>query len=203
MAALASPPELAARLNTTFDAGQAAQAEQYLQEASALVRNATGRQTISFVAGDTFTVESPNGLWLDLPQHPVRAVHSVIVVNQTVTDYTQVGDRLFRRCSWDNRFRRGSWWPWFPDQFPFTVTVNYDHGYDADDDGIQLAKAATMAIATQAIVNPSGAASEGIDDYRVVFRSDAQPLEMTDSLEERLRRTYGRTAFTIRPQVRL
>jgi hypothetical protein len=203
MAPLASPTELAARLNTIFDAGQAAQAEQLLNEASALVRNAAGGQMISLVEGDTFTVEAPTGLWLDLPQLPVQQVTAVLVIDQPVTDYQLVGNRLFRRSSWDNRYRIGSWWPWFPEQFPYTVTVTYDHGLASDDDRIALAKGACMAIATQAVINPGGVAAESIDDYRVQFRADAQPLEMTEALEKRLMRAYGRSAFSVRPQVRL
>lgn len=202
MASLATAPDLAARLNTTFDAGQTAQAEQFLEEASALIRATTG-QTISFVAGDTFTTEAPNGLWLDLPQRPVRQIGSVLVGDQPVTDVTLVGDRLFRRASWDNRYVVGSWWPWFPAAFPYTVTIIYDHGYHSADEGIVLAKSACLAIASQTVVNPGGVASEAIDDYRVQFRDNAGTLTMSEALEKRLVQAYGRGAFTVRPAARL
>lgn len=200
MASLATVADFANRLNVTFDTGQAAQAQALLDEASGLIRSVTG-QTLSQVVGDVISREAPDGVWFDLPQRPVSRVAAVVVQTQTVTDFTVVGARLYRRAGWDNRRTMGSWWPWFPQSEPYLVQVTYDHGYAADDDDYQLAKSACMVTAAQAVANPYGAQRESIDDYQVVFRDG--PLELSENLERRLIKQYGRAAHTIRPAVKL
>lgn len=200
MTSLASPADLATRLNTTFTAGQTAQAQMLLDEASSLIRALTG-QTLTIVTGDTITVEAPTGAWLDLPQRPVTNVESVSSDDVPVTDFKVIGNRLWRVGGWGRRFWYGMWLRNVP--YPHTVTVTYDHGYAPGDERLNLAKGAACTLASQAIAQPAGnVQSEAIDDYKVVFRANAGPLQMTEQVERALIQAYGRAAFSIRPVTR-
>jgi hypothetical protein len=200
MSSIASPTDLATRLNTTFTAGQTAQAQMLLDEASSLIRFTIG-QTLTAVTADSITLEAPSGAWLDLPQRPVTNVESVLSDGVPVTDYKLIGNRLWRVGGWGRRFWYGMWLRNVP--YPHTVTVVYDHGYAAGDEHLNLAKGVCCTLASQAIVQPAGnVQSEAIDDYKVVFRPNSGPLQMTADLEASLIRAYGRAAFSIRPAIR-
>lgn len=186
MAALADTTDLAGYLGvdgfTTF--AEAAQAELALESASAVVRERTGQQ-FTTATGDVVTFRS--GLcdeWLILPQRPVTAVTSVKVNQIPVTDYTLVGDRLWRYQGWaDIPFGTG----------PQTVEVTYDHGSDIVP---ELVKGAVLAVAAETITNPAGLAGETIDDY-TWRRSEGGGESATEQLLKLVDRRYGRKPLTV------
>lgn len=196
MASLATPADLATRLNTTFDSGQAAQAQAVLDEASSLIRAILGQQ-LTQVANDVITMDAPAGRWLDLPQRPVTSISTVLIGSLAISDWRQVGDRLYRAGGW-NRFRNGYWWPIFPNLDPPLVTVTYSHGLAVGDEKLNLAKGACCTLAMQAIVQPAGNVTmQSADEFRVMFKDDGATLEMTQRLEKALIKAYGRSTFTI------
>src|SRR5882762_10742071 len=81
--------------------------------ANLLIRQATGKvqaacgQTLVQVLGDTVVIDGHPDQWLELPQRPVTAVHSVTFqdgnlapVTLDPTQYTVVGNRLWRGYGW-------------------------------------------------------------------------------------------------------
>ena len=150
------------------------------------------RQDILAVTGDTFTVESPDGPWLTLPQRPVTNVNSVAVNGNTVTDYSKIGDRLYRVYGWR--------WPSVDTIPPLaiyglksTVTVDYDHGYATIPD---IIRATCLRVAARAYSNPSGYIREQVDDYAYERPATGAGVYLDDDDRRAIKR-YRRTSFAV------
>ena len=91
--------DVAVRLGVTLSAAESAQADAFCADASDLIREHC-RQEFTAQTGVVVEREAPEGPWLDLPQRPVTNVQSAAVNGNTVTDFSQIGDRLYRVYGW-------------------------------------------------------------------------------------------------------
>jgi hypothetical protein len=89
---------------------------------------------------------------LELPFKPVTAVSAVRINGATITGWTLRQGSLYRLAGF------GYLRAWPPDE----VAVDLTHGYATAPDEVKLA---TLEIAAGLYENPTGAASESIDDY--------------------------------------
>jgi hypothetical protein len=165
-----------------------------LECATALVQEAAGGQRIIEVVDDTVTLVGTTDSWLDLPQIPVTAVESVTLdgtaLVEGITDTAQYKLR-------GNRLWRSEGWQVYCDQ-PSDVEVVYTHGYAAGAQGLQLARNAVVSLAKAQYANPSGVASEAIDDYNVSYQAMSTSMELTPFLKAALRKKYGRRGQLVR-----
>lgn len=157
-----------------------AEATLLLEMATGAVQAAAGQDIVQRV-DDTVTLMGTVSSWLHLPQLPVTAVSAVTLDGQAVGDHKVVGARLWREGGWASN--PGT---------PSTVEVTYTHGYADGDPGLQLARSAVLATASQMFSNPTSATGFSIDDYREQY---AQSSEMAGTVPQRLqkalRRQYG------------
>lgn len=180
---LASVTQLADYLHETpWAVGSAEQrrAQQALDIASAIVRSRTGQR---FEAG-TYTVRltATDEQWLTLPQRDVSAVSAVTLDGTAVTDYTLVGNRLFRYSGW----RTDGYGPPLVD-VTFTTT-----GQVPDD-----VLGAVLAVAADIYENPRGLASETIGDY--TWRgSESERGSVADARLAEVARAYRRRPTSVR-----
>ncbi|GAA0738762.1 hypothetical protein Drose_04195 [Dactylosporangium roseum] len=207
---LATPADLASLLQSDLDLSTATL---LVEMATAVVQQAAGGQRIIQVIGDVITLGGYSDSWLDLPQIPVTAVSSVVLDGATLTpgaDYRLIGNRLWRRTGWQASL--GYPWDWqyapswpsarvppgYPVQEPSTVVVTYTHGHAPGAQELQLARSAVLAIAKVGYANPSGAASEAIDDYSVSYDAMAGRMEAAPHLKAALAKKYGRRGGLVR-----
>jgi hypothetical protein len=189
---LATPEQLASALQQDLDTSTA---NLWLNAATAVVQEAAGQRIIQVVA-DTATLLGNTDSWLDLPQIPVTAVISVTVDGTALTAVAAGGSTAgYRRYS--SRLWRGDGWQTYVGE-PSTVVVVNTHGYAAGAQELELARSAVLGLSKVAYVNPSGAKSEAIDDYRVAYEAIAAALEASPNLKAALRRQYGRRAGLVR-----
>lgn len=148
----ATPTELASYLQKDLDTSSATQA---LTLASADFAGAANTAFESTAV--TYQTEGSSGGRLVLPFQPIIAVSAVRVAGVTVTDYTRIGQIMYRLNRW------GGWV--FP---PALVEVDLTHGYTSVRDDVKLA---VLEIAGGIYENPTptGIASETIDDYSVKY----------------------------------
>ncbi len=190
---LATEESLAAFLQIPVDELDTAAAGVALEAATAVVQAAAGGQRILEVADDEVTLYGGTGSYLDLPQRPVTAVTSVTYRDTLLSQGTASGTwraaagGIWRDCGW-----AGSCYE------PSPVTVVYTHGYAEGDQRLQLARSATLMLAKNLFLNPSGIAREQIDDYSIAYDKAVQVLDSSPSLRAALRRQYGRRAATVR-----
>lgn len=149
MPSLATPAQLADYIRETpWTAGSPdeRQAQQALDIASGIVRSRTGRDW----ATGSFTAYLPatDSQWLSLPAD--ATVTAVTIDGAAVTDYTVVGERLFRYAGWLTSAYS-----------PPVITVIYTTSGVVPDDVL----GAVLAVAADIYENPRGLASESIDDY--------------------------------------
>lgn len=190
--AFTTAQDIADRLGRTFTDTETTQVAALIADATAQIQDFT-RQTILPVAGDTMTRESPDGPWLELPQRPVTVVTSVAVNGNTITDYSKIGDRLYRVYGWR--------WPSVDTIPPLaiyglksTVTVVYSHGYDPVPEPVA---AVCRRMVMRALASGvSGLASEKIDDYQYQAAEPGAGVILTPADEKQLRR-YRRPARSI------
>lgn len=165
-----------------------------LECATAVVQEAAGGQRIVQVVGDTFSLIGTTDSWLDLPQIPVTAVSAVTLDGVTLTSGTLVstyykhrGSRLWRTDGWQTYVG-----------MPSDVAGTYTHGWAAGSQELQVARGAVLSLAKGQFSNPSGVASESIDDYSVNFQAMSSSMDATPYLKAALRRRYGRRAGLVR-----
>lgn len=158
---------------------------------TSVIQAAAGGQRIVLVTDDVIEMEGQHGRYLQLPQIPVRSVASVTMNGSLITDYKLVGNRLRRRCGWWSATGL-----FCPD--PADLVIVCTHGYDTDEQGIQLGRGAVLGINSGAYGNPRGLKAESIDDYAVTYAALSAQLEATPSLKDAIRRQYGRKAGLVR-----
>jgi len=206
---LATPEDLASALQQDVDT---ATATLLIELGTAEVQQMAGGQRIIEVADDSISILGTSDSWLDLPQIPVTAVTSVIRDGITLTlntDYKVFGNRLWSRSGWQSNigwYGDYDWRPSFGDSWlgpePGTIQVVYTHGYPAGSQELQLARGAVISLASTVYSNPSGAASESIDDYSVSFAQTAAAMSAAAAsashLAAAIRRQYGRRGGLVR-----
>lgn len=173
MSMYATPTELAGFLQKDLDTYSATQA---LTLASADFAQAAGTRFESTAV--TYQAEGDSGNRLVLPFWPIIAVSAVRVAGVAVTDYTRIGQIMYRSAGW------GGWT--FP---PALVEVDLTHGYTTIPDDV---KAAVLETAAQAYDIPVGAViSESIDDYAVRYATTGGGLQLTKSAADVASRYRG------------
>lgn len=186
---LIEPQALANLLGRTVDE---AKANEVIAAATAVVQEAAG-QDLLFLADDVAEPEGDIAAELQLPQRPVTAVASVVLDGETLTedtDFVRSGSKLWRACGWQ---------PCYPT--PSKVVVTYSHGYQADDQRLELARSVCKVLAVPAYENVVAATSERVGDYAIAYDAATAKLETSPTLKTALRRKYGRSVGTIRQGV--
>jgi hypothetical protein len=208
MTALATPEQLASRLQMDLDLSSAQLA---VDGASGFVR-AISKQQFTFVSQET-VVLTGNEQVLTLPQRPlvVDAGPNLLTITEMAEfggiavsmvedrDYSRVGNQLTRGFPW--------WWNTsgrlmgYPRTRPLgvwapRVQVTYSHGYvTIPDDVVSV----VLDAASVLYDNPTGKRSFSIDDYTEVKAAEVLGAAMVQSIADKLgiagRR---RRAFSIR-----
>lgn len=191
---LATAEDLASILQDS--AVDASTADLLLECATAVVQAAAGGQRIVQVEDDEVTLyldDYDDVGYLTLPQRPVTAVSTVLIGETAVTDYYPQfsRNRLYRADGWRSTLVL------YGDQ-PSTVTVTYTHGYAPGDQRLQLARSATLMLASRGYVNPTGAIREQSDDYAVQYAEMVARMEAHPNLTRSLRAHYGSASSSVR-----
>lgn len=207
MLALATPAQLASRLQMDVDT---ASAELALAGASGFVR-AIARQTFSFVSQETVILRGTEQV-LRLPQRPavVDTGSNLLTVVELAEfggveltmvedrDYSRVGNELSRGYPWWGTNTRLMGYPrtrplgvWAP-----RVQVTYSHGYATIPDDVV---AVVLDAASVIYDNPTGLRSFSIDDYSETKASEVLGAAMVESIAVKLGITGRRKrSFSIR-----
>jgi hypothetical protein len=165
-----------------------------LECATAVVQDAAGGQRIVEVVDDELELLGTSDSWLDLPQIPVTAVDSVTLDGEALTEGVTDTAHFKRR---GNRLWRTDGWQTYCGQ-PSDVVVVCTHGFAAGSQDLQLARAAVLSLAKAGYANPSGVASESIDDYSINFQTMSAQMEASTYLKASLRKKYGRRGQLVR-----
>jgi hypothetical protein len=170
MAMYASPSELASYLQKDVDT---ATATLVLTIASDLFAN---RANTRFESNSvTYSVPSVDGTAnyrVYLPHTPVIAVSAVRINGTAITDYSRIGNVLYRLIGF------GFCWAFPPD----LIEVDYTHGYTTVPDEV---KGAVLETAAQAYEIPAAAViAESIDDYAVKYATTGGGLQLTSSAQD-------------------
>lgn len=205
---LVTPAELASWLQQDVDT---ATADLLIRQATGKVQAACG-QTLVQVTNDTAVIDGHPDKWLDLPQRPVTAVHSVTFqdgnqqpVTLDSTQYTVAGNRLWRGFGWQYATvlmppARIPYWKYLTYPPPSVITVVYDHGYAPGDMALEEARTVVFALCAQAYSNPGGSRSVTVDDYTETYSDAFAGMAMTAQTRDELRRRYGRRAGSVVPR---
>ena len=193
MASLASIADLTAR-GITVEPSETAVVQQYLDVASAVVRDAAG-SPISQTTG-TVKLEGFAAQWLRLPGQPVSAVSAVSIDGTAVTDYKLRSGALWRESGWK------------PTSEPSEVSVTYTHGLatvpaDIVDLVCRLAVQALVALragGAEAAAAARPVTSERIGDYAVTYdtSTDMGTMTLSDWQRDRLAARFGGGAAAVR-----
>jgi hypothetical protein len=151
-------------------AAQITAAQRALEEASAAIRNYCN-QFIEEVVDDVFTIDSPGGFRLFLPELPVQTVSLVVEDEETLT-----ADEDYKLGQWGilHRMPLGTRWA----SGIQNVTITYTHGYyDIPDDIIAVCvRAASRAyqagLKTAESEGVPGVSSKSLGDFSVSFQSE-------------------------------
>jgi hypothetical protein len=190
---LASPSDLASLLQKDVDT---ATATLVIEACTAVVQAAADGQRIVQVTNETDSVIGTLSPWLRLTQWPVTAVSAVTLdgVSLTVgvpgsgsTTYRLVGNRLWRQCGWQTYCGE-----------PSTVGFTYTHGYASGRQELQFGRGVVLSLGRGLFENPSGVASEKIDDYAVAYAAAEAALDASPSLKAAIRKQYGPRARMVR-----
>jgi len=144
----ATPADLASYLKQDVDTSTATLV---LQIASELFAQAAHTRFEATTV--TYQTQGSDGNLLTLPFRPIISVAAVRIGGVAVTDYTRIGQIMYRVNRWGG-------WPVFQ-----LVEVDLTHGYTAPGDDVKGAVLETSATAYQS-PDPS-TVSESIDDYSV------------------------------------
>jgi len=144
----ATPADLASYLKQDVDTSTATLV---LQTASELFAKAA--HTRFEVTAITYQTQGSDGNLLTLPFQPIISVAAVRIGGVAVTDYTRIGQIMYRATRWGG-------WPVFQ-----LVEVDLTHGYTAPGDDV---KGAVLETSATAYMSPDpSTVSESIDDYSV------------------------------------
>lgn len=210
MTLLATPDQLANRLQIPPDQLDPDQAAQALTDASGMVR-AIARQQFDFVSQETVLLDGGTRV-LTLPQRPVVVddanpltvveasyFGSVEVAMVEGRDFERLGDQLTRGYPWWSSQRLMGW----PYRYPLgawapKVRVTYSHGYQVIPDDVV---AVVLDVAQTIMTNPAGLRAEQIDDYNVTYAAETLGAGMVRDIAQKLGVT-GRSsrsrAFSVR-----
>lgn len=183
MTSLATLEDVEAVLGRDIAGSELLRIERLLEMASRKVRVYTG-QTFDVVENDVVALQTDFAGGVRLPQRPVTAVSSVVVLGETVDPDT------YEWTSQGTLVRTYGFWS-------STVTVTYSHGYET----IPADVAQVVAeLAAAKLTAPEGnVRSESIGSYSVSY-GDSPATELTDDQRKLLDqyRNPGRPIPTLR-----
>lgn len=190
MASFATPSDIEERLNVTYTAEETAQAQAFLDDATAWLQAEIGQLITAGTATYTTRVRS---LPVRLPQQPVTEVTTVLVDDVATTDFDFVDQELYLNDLW------GLGHVGDLDGY-VDVTVTFDYGYSVVPAEL---KAWCIVLASQAMQSAEGGSlgaprvrSEQIDDYSVTYVTDGTTaMSLPGEVLERLRARYGAGAY--------
>jgi len=187
---LCAPEDIASLLESDLDAYKTIM---LVEAATAVVQAACDNPPQRLVAVDDAEYElmGSTGLWLNLPQRPVRSITSLTLDGEPLVedeDYTRFGWRLYRQDGWQ---------PHGP-YTPSKIRVVYSHGYEDGAQELQLARSAVLSLVKGVYGNPTGALAVRIDDYSATYARLSAELEASPYLQAALERQYGRRAGLVR-----
>jgi hypothetical protein len=146
----ATPADLASYLKQDVDTSTATL---LLQIASELFAQAAHTRFEATTV--TYQTQGSDGNVLVLPFQPIISVAAVRIAGVAVTDYTRIGQIMYRATRWGG-------WPAFPPQL---VEVDLTHGYVSPGDDV---KGAVLETAATAYMSPDpSSVREQIDDYLI------------------------------------
>jgi hypothetical protein len=151
MAMYATPTELAGFLQQDLDTYTATQA--LTLASTEFAREADAAFSATTV---TWGTDVDGCLLLEPPFRPITAVSQVRVNGAVVTGWSLRNNRLYRTSGFG----------WYYSVQPDYVEVDLTYGYTSVPDDVKLA---VLEIAAGRYSNPTGVASESIDDYRVQY----------------------------------
>lgn len=194
MMALATLPDLVARIGRDLTCEEEARVQALLDDASALVAAFTG-QTFDLVEDDEITVRA-QGAVIRLPQRPVTAVSSVVAVGGAGLPDIPLAD-----WRWDglDMIRLGDGYSvinlperWWDDQdgYPGTFRVTYSHGYAKPPPEVVSVVCGMVLRTLTAPTTAGGIVSETIGPYS--YRLDSAGAGTAVSLGDADRRMLAR-----------
>jgi hypothetical protein len=153
-----------------------------IELATGKVQEAAGQRLVA--ATSTFVIDVPwgdCGPWLPLPQLPVRSVSSVLIDGVASTDWFLRSQQLWRLDGWS-----------VSSSAPSQVTVAATHGYLAGAQALEPARGYVFDLCALPYETAgSPVQSEQIDDYRVTYAEADAAMQVTQSMRDQLRATYG------------
>jgi hypothetical protein len=165
MTMYATPGDLASFLQKDLDA---ATATLVLTKATALF-DQRSRSHWSGAVATTYSKPGTGAFELVMPFAPLVTVSAVRVKGVAITDYTTIGQSLYRRIGF------GSWYSFPPD----LVEVDYTYGYPTVTDDVAAAVIETAALAYQ---SPDlSTVAEAIDDYSAKYAVNIGGMKLSDS----------------------
>lgn len=187
---LATPADIGEILELGDDLIEA-KAQILAEAATAVVQEACDSppQRLVLVEDGEHELAGVVGHWLQLPQRPARSITSVTLDGEALTeddDFKRVGSRLWRADCWQAE-------RWVPS----IVQVVYNHGYEAEDQRLQLARSAVLSLVRGVYGNPEGAVAVRIDDYSASYARFSAAMDASDYLATALERQYGRRAALV------
>lgn len=166
MVMYATPAELASFLKQDVDTSTATLVLQIASEMFAKAAHTRFEPTTV-----TYQIEGGNADHLVLPFWPIISVSAVRVAGVTVTDYTRIGQIVYRVARWGGLV--------FP---PPLVEFDLTHGYTAAGDDV---KGAVLETAATAYSSPDpSTVSESIDDYSVRTAANIGGMMLTPAAEK-------------------
>lgn len=186
---LATPEDLASLLQLDYDTlsvAQKATMVMLIELATGKVQRAAGGQRIVEVT-DTAVIDvriEDEDEYLALPQMPIQSVEAVVLNGTPITDWMLSSQQLWRMYGWSPLWTR-----------PSQVKVTYTHGLPTDSQWLQGARDTTLSLARIGFDNPTGASSEGIDDYRITYAAADARMQMTPQMEASIAAAYGASAY--------
>ena len=194
MMALATLPDLVARIGRDLTCEEEARVQALLDDASALVAGFTG-QTFGLVEDDEITVRA-QGAVIRLPQRPVTAVSSVVAVGGAGLPDIPLAD-----WRWDglDMIRLGDGYSvinlperWWDDQdgYPGTFRVTYSHGFTSSPADVVAVVCGMVLRTMTAPTSVGGVTSETIGPYS--YRLESAGVGTAVALGEMERKALAR-----------
>lgn len=173
MVMYATPADLAAYLKQDVDTSTATLALQIASELFAQAANTRFEATTV-----TYQTQGSANSELILPFWPITSVTAVRIGGVTVTDYTRIGQVMYRVARWGGYI--------YP---PPLVEVDLTHGYAAPGDDV---KGVVLETAGAAYMGPDiTTAAESIDDYSVKMAPNTGGVQLSPAAEKLARRYAG------------
>lgn len=172
-----------------IDTSDAAATAADIDAVSAAIRDAAGCAITRQTSTVSFTAEASRRI--ELPGRPVVSVDTVLLDGVPVTDWTLVGNSLWRQDGWGT-----------PGDIPSTLTVTFTYGWETlPADVVDLAcSLVTGAQHDRAGGSHRGVAYERVDDYQVGFIQNdtvGSAFELSDRTRTMLRRRFGSMSTTV------